>query len=404
MKRFSFFFAVLLGGFLLIGADGCSSDPNVEGAKLDLRNKDYDRALENLAKALETDPNNAEAYALKGQVLQEQAFTVSDPDEHGRKLQEMMESYNRAVEIDPGQAGTINNQLSLAYFNEFQRGVQAFNRGAQAEDGAAEFDASAGYFSNAAMMRPDSVDAYMNQAYALIRAQRTDDAIEPFEMAVEKGDTSPDTYEILSGLYLENGDGEKAVTLLETATEQHPANEALRARLLNAYVTSGQMDRALQRYQQEVNSDPDNKLYRYNYGSLLLEAERYQEAIEQLVEAVRIDPEYGNAQYNLGAAYINMAVGINEEITALDDKRRNDSSISDAEKKQLETQIDEMVEQRRSIFQEAIAPLEKAKALAEAAGEEVTGICGALFSAYAQTGQTDKAEAVSECAGYEDMN
>ena len=71
MKRFPLLLVLLLGGFLIMGANGCSSDPNVEGAKLDLRNKDYDRALENIDKALQNDPQNAEAYYLKGQVLQE---------------------------------------------------------------------------------------------------------------------------------------------------------------------------------------------------------------------------------------------------------------------------------------------------------------------------------------------
>ena len=61
---------LFVGGMLTMGA-GCSSDPNVEGAKLDLRNKDYDRAIVNLDKAIETNPGNHEAYFLKGQVYQE---------------------------------------------------------------------------------------------------------------------------------------------------------------------------------------------------------------------------------------------------------------------------------------------------------------------------------------------
>ena len=81
MKRFPLLLALLFGGFLLIAADGCSSDPNVEGAKLDLKNKDYDRAMENIGKALESNPENAEALELKGQILQEQAFAVQDVDQ-----------------------------------------------------------------------------------------------------------------------------------------------------------------------------------------------------------------------------------------------------------------------------------------------------------------------------------
>ncbi len=104
MKRLCLYLVVLLGGFLLIGAPGCTSDPNVEGAKLDIKNKDYDRAYENITKALETDPDNAEAHDLKGQILQEQAFATSDAAQHGALIQEMVASYNRSVELDPVHA------------------------------------------------------------------------------------------------------------------------------------------------------------------------------------------------------------------------------------------------------------------------------------------------------------
>ena len=80
MKRFPIILSLLVGALLMGGADGCSSDPNVEGAKLDLRNQDYDRALRNLETALENNPQNAEAYELKGRVLSEKAFSTSEQD------------------------------------------------------------------------------------------------------------------------------------------------------------------------------------------------------------------------------------------------------------------------------------------------------------------------------------
>src|SRR5690606_3707151 len=55
--------------FLLTGANGCASDPDVEGAKLYIRNEEYDQALENLNRALAGNPDNVEAHALKAEVL-----------------------------------------------------------------------------------------------------------------------------------------------------------------------------------------------------------------------------------------------------------------------------------------------------------------------------------------------
>ena len=404
MKRFPILLVLLFGGFLLMGADGCSSDPNVEGAKLYLRNKDYDRAMENIDKALEKDPNNAEALELKGQVLQEQAFATNDAAEHSRLIGEMIAAYERAKEANPEAVQDINNRLSVAYFNEFQRGIQAFNRAQNAEDGTAEFSNAADYFENATMIEPDSSGAYVNQAFALINAQRSEEAIEAFEGALEKGDQSPDTYIYLGDLYAQFDQLEKRVATLETANEMFPGNADVQAQLLNAYVSAGQMDRAMQVYKDAVMNDPSNKLYRYNYGSLLLEAEDYAGAVEQLSEAVKLDPDYGDAQYNLGAAYINQAVAINDQISAMDDDlRANRSSMSESDITATETKMQEMAEQRKALFEKAIPHLEMAKTLFEAEGSDPTGICQALFSAYVQTGQQDKAEALADCTGY-DLN
>lgn len=404
MKRFPLFLAVLFGGLMLLGADGCSSDPNVEGAKLDLRNKDYDRALENLDKALEKDPNNAEALMLRGQVLEEKAFAANEPGEHSRLLEEMMMAYDKAKAADPEMAADINNRLKIAYFNEFQRGVQAFNRGQNAEDGATEFNAAAQYFGNAGMMMPDSTGPHVNQAFALINAGRTDAAIEPFEKAINKGEPSVDIYVYLADLYRSEERYDDAIGVLEKASKMHPDDANVQTQLLNLYVLSGKADEALAAYQREIDRDPQNKLYRYNYGSLLLETDDYDGAIEHLSVAVELDPEYANAQYNLGAAYVNKAVAVNEEMSAIDDDlRANKSSMSADQVKEMEMKMENMAEERKGLFEKAITPLEKAKSLTENEGGDASAICQALFSAYVQTGNQDKAQSISECAGY-DLN
>lgn len=404
MKRLPLLLALLFGGFLLIAADGCSSDPNVEGAKLDLKNKDYDRALENINQALETNPENAEAHELKGQILQEQAFAVQDADQHTAMLGEMMDAYNRSINLDPARSATVENQLKLAYFNEFQRGIQAFNRAQQAADSerGMAFSNAASYFGNAATIFPDSIGAYINQAFAYFSGGMGEKAIGPFEKAVEGGDTSEDTFVYLADLYRTTQQADKGIALLEKARTLYPQNESLQAQLMNFYVMGGREAEAMKVYQDAVDSDPNNKLYRYNYGSLLLETEDYDGAIVQLSAAAELDPGYANAQYNLGAAYVNKAVMVNEEVNKADDElREKKADLSADQIKQMEMKIEGLVEERRGLFASAVGPLEKAKMLGEAEGSDLKGICQALFQSYAQTGQTDKAQSVSECAGYD---
>lgn len=398
MKRFPIVVALLLVGMLLGGAAGCASDPNVEGAKLDLRNKDYDRALENVNTALEKTPDNAEALELKGRILQEKAFATQERDEHVQLVQQMIESYERAAEINPEMAEEIGQRLRLAYYNEYQRGIQAFNR---AREDASQYEEAVAYFGTAAQIQPDSAGAYVNQGIALMNAGRMEEAIPPLEYAIEHGEDQPDTYVYLASLYSQYNRASDAVTLLEQARQRFPNETEILNELLNAYVRANQMDRAKEVFGEAVRNDPENKLYRYNFGSLLLNSEEYDEAIEQLQAAINIDPDYGVAQYNLGAAYINKAVDVNERVQELDDKLREErETLDEATITTREAEIDQLVNERRGLFEQAIVPLERARQLMEGTGEDIAKVCQALFTAYVQTAQQQKAEAISGCAGY----
>ena len=414
MKRFSFFTVALFTGLLAL--TGCSGDPNLEGARLDMRNGDFERALENVNEALASDSANAEAYLVKGQILQQQSASLQDAEEHAQAVRDMAQAFERAVELDPELEGDVQTELTRAYVQEFELGGQAFNRasgGAAADtsgdgsevSGEVGYEAAAMYFGNAAEIMPDSSGPYLNQAYALINAGMEEEAIEPFEMAIEKGADEPESYLYLSDLYIRSERAEDAVTLLEEARSVHSGNTEIQSQLLNAYVTSGQMDRAMDTYREAVESEPSNKTYRYNLGSLLLQAEDYEGAIEQLQEAVNLDPEYASAQYNLGAAYVNRAVDANEQVQVLDDSlRAGAANLSQEEIAEIEADMETLADERMGYFDQAVGPLERAQELTEAEGGDAQEICRALFSAYVQTQQQDKAEALSECAGYEDMN
>lgn len=392
---------LLISGWVLVlaGANGCSGDPNIEGAKLDLRNKDYARALENVEKALERNPQNPEAYELKGRIILDILANQQDLEPEARRdtVRAMVAAFQKAIELDPKLEEGIINQLRFAYVREFQNGINAFNRGS--EDSTYYLWAAA-YFESATIIQPDSAGAYVNQAFSLLNAGKRAEAIPPLETAISKGEASKDTYLILADLYRVQQQPEKALEILEKARQRYPDDPDIESQLLNAYVQAGKVEEAMNMYKEAVEKEPDNKLYQYNYGSLLLEAGRYDEAITHLKKATELDPEYANAFYNLGATYINKAVDVNDRAVALDDSlRAHRSELSREQIRQLEEQIAQLIEERRQLFAQAIPPLERARELMEAQGENVQPICRALFQAYVQTDQMEKAKEVEACAG-----
>ncbi len=387
----------IVGAFLWM-APGCSSDPNVEGAKLDLRNKDYARAIENVDEALARNPDNAEAHELKGQILMAQSAETDDPAEYMAMIHEMLGAYDSALAADPGLDNSVLRSRTMAYADVFRKGIQAFNRAAENPD---EFATAADYFGLASEIMPDSSGPYVNQAFAFLNVGMEEDAIAPLEMAIEKGDTQSNTFLFLGDIYSRQGNMEKAMEVFSQAAELYPENTDIQSQLLNLYVQTGQAEQAMTEYEAAVEQDPNNEVLLYNYGSLLLEAEQFDEAIHYLGRAAEASPDYANAYYNLGAAYINKAVQLAEQISAMDDALREErADLEDDEIAARESEMDVLAEEREGLFGEAIPHLETAKGLVEADGADTTGICQALYTSYVQTNQMDLVEAVTECAGY----
>ena len=374
-------------GFLVAGADGCGSDPNVAGARLELKNQDYDRVLQLTETALEANPDNAEAHFLRGEAFRLKAEGENDAATRGALLADMTQAYTRAGELGHS-ADEVTHRLPVARGTEMNFGARAFRRAA--EDPNAYEDAVAS-FRNATVVVPDSAAGFLNQGLALLALGQTSDARDPLQTALDLGSQSPEAFIYLGRIYLQEDRADDALTTLERGQEMFPDNEELQIEILNAYVRAGQVDRAISAYDARIAASPNDPLYRYNYGSLLLQAERYDEAIEQLARAVELDPQNANAFYNLGAAYQNQAASFNEQIEALEDR-----GASQAE-------VDAAIDRRNDLLRQALPHLERARSLTEAGGDDAADICRALLQVYASIGDLQKAEEAAACAG-EDIN
>ncbi len=386
--RFPLALGFLALAFLVAGADGCGSDPNVTGAKLEMKNEDYDRVLELTAAALEANPDNEEAYFLRGEAYRMKAEAMNDAAQRSELLAEMTQAYNRSLDLghDPAE---ITNRLQVAWGAEMNFGARAFRR---ASDDPSAYDEAAASFGNATVILPDSSAGFLNQGLAYLAAGSSDNAAEPLQMAIDKGANSAEAYIYLGRIYLSSQDrAADALGVLEQGQAEFPDNEELQTEILNAYVRAGQTDRAIEAYNARIAAEPENPLYRYNYGSLLLQAERFDEAVEQLTVATELDGQNANAYYNLGAAYQNKAASFNARVAELEDAGAPRADV------------DAAIAERTSLLNDALPNLERARALTEAAGDDSGDICRALFQVYAALGQGEKAREAGECAGL-DLN
>lgn len=398
--RQSALYAILSGVFVLAVLAGCSAgNPHMSEAEDALEQQNYDQALTSVDSALVQDSANVDAYMLKADILRQMADSTMPPDEYKELYERAREAEEKAIKFDEGVRSDIQTQRQLAYIQEYQRGADAFNR-AQQSGNQEDFLMAAGFFGAASAIEPDSSGPYLNEAYARLNAQQREETIPILETYIQKADSVEENpYTILAQLYLTNDRAEDAISLLEEATEQYPNNEELQSLRLNAYNQAGATDKAMEAYREQIEENPDNATYRYNYGSLLLNAERHEEAIEQLSRAAELEPNNVKAQYNLGAAYVNRAVAFDDSLAALEDSvRQAERDFTDEE----EERIRELAQKRQTAFENAIPPLERARQLSSEGDDYRQDACTALFQAYVQTEQEDRAAQVEECAGYDE--
>ncbi len=399
---------------LCLGIARCGSDPNLEGAKLDLRSKDFSRALENIAKALEADPNNSEALALKGEIVLGLLSETTNMDERAALMEEMAQAYRRSVEIDASRFQDVERRLHVVYLREFNAGIEAYSEAVNvgAEEVQDAFTVAAMLFRNASTVLPDSVSAYVNEAMAYYSGGMFSRAVEAYEAALSLGHTARELFVYLarvmdliasrtavesdrSQLYL------RAVRVLERGLQHHAGDAELRDMLLNYYAHAGEPQEAIAYFESQYEEKREDRVYLYNYGTLLLTVQDYIGAIAKLADAVRLDPGYTKARFNLGAAMINEAVGVIEAYNAISDSLdRQRSDLAASTQARMETRQKELDVRRQSLFHGAIEHLEIAKNLAEDALEQPRDICRALFRAYGHTNQRSKADAVTECAAF----
>lgn len=105
------------------------------------------------------------------------------------------------------------------------------------------------------------------------------------------------------GRPLSNLDPEALVQAYELVLNEHPGDVVLFQSLANDYLEAGDSDKALDLLQQGVLANPTNPEFHLHYGNLLRRFERYDEAADAYRSVLVYDMENAEAQNNLGEMY-----------------------------------------------------------------------------------------------------
>ncbi len=207
-------------------------------------------------KALELDPNLAEAHVLLAGMKQKQWHWVAAEAE-----------YRRALELDPNSAAAYEGLgLWLACQGRADEAVASAERGRELDPIAVSFedfgwtlfqtrhyDQAIRELRAALAARSDDFGALMDLGFVLIANNQPGDAIPVLEKAVTLSNRSPGALGILIRAYAHAGRRSDALRLLAELKRRRNTGYAPAAALVNAYLGLGENEEAIAWLEQAYN-------------------------------------------------------------------------------------------------------------------------------------------------------
>lgn len=179
-------------------------------------------------------------------------------------------------------------------------------------------------------------------------------------------------------IHISNGAEDKAITAMEAAKAANPDDLTLLQSEADMYYRMGNKEKYQEIMKGIVAKEPDNAILLYNLGVTSYEAGDHPTAVDYYKKALAIDPEMHNARLNIAAAILAKEAAIVEEMNSL--------GMSKADTKKY----DELSEQRKVIYREALPYLEKVMEMDPENKEAMR----TSMNIYYQLGDNAKAEAL----------
>ena len=248
---------------------------------LSLECNDIESSLECYKKAYELNPSDREVLIKRATINQTYL---------SEKVDMTIDYYNTLLEfgIDMDK---IYYELGHLYLNKSDKinAVSAFKL-------AQELNPENPYYNN-------------SLAYAYIKAELYDDAIEYYQLAIKLNPDAEWTSIVchaLGAIYAEvKNNFDAAEATFNAGMVLDPKNVDIQLSLGDLYMAQGDLDKAIKTYCDAISVEPENYLTYAKTGLALWEKDYLEEAIVAFHKSIELNPEFEIAQNNLGVVYLD---------------------------------------------------------------------------------------------------
>jgi len=357
----------------------------VTSAKVRLKYKKYDEALEILEEGRRVDPGHAELYPLLGSLYVRKAASMANDSTILNSVSEDSTFVKSAMEEDVFKDFMLSfnserkSMMAYLVYSEYKKAKESFdkavsldgklekkvkeerleewsklvNRGVKSMK-AEEYDEAILSLTNATIIYPEGVEAYINLGASYSNSGLHRMSIKPFRKALEMAPEDIDLKLAMARVYDNLGKPDSAKVFYKQCLTIQPDNLSVKEGLATCYLREGSLDSAGALYNEllsgeEVNPDiafnaglvefqrenwagaakdfkitvdnyPEDIEARENLSIALMQLEKYEEVIPHLEKIVELDDSNREAWGSLIVAYAQ--VGMNEKASKANEKYR----------------------------------------------------------------------------------
>ncbi|HYK90549.1 MAG TPA: tetratricopeptide repeat protein, partial [Acidobacteriota bacterium] len=283
----------------------CSSTRLLKEAGLRSRFGHPDQAIEVVRRAIEVEPEDADARHYLARTLL---------DTHGDKTEAVDDAL---VQLREGLRLRPDDLLPLWYFaaNFFEKekttaAVEQLRTMLMEHAGSAEghyylgvvadhlgrTQEAVAQYQAALKANPDYAEAYHKLGLILVSSGKLDEAIEYFRRAVQLSPMFTTARSNLGVAFEERGKTGQAIAEFEEALRLKPGDGPTHMFLGIALLKSGKIEQAAEHFRETVRISPGEAQAHYGLGCVLAIRRKTGEAIEELREALRLRPDYPEAR------------------------------------------------------------------------------------------------------------
>ena len=268
-------FAGWLAVLVAVAGLGCQSS-TMTAAKLYIKQEEPQKAREQLALVLQSEPDNAEAHFLMGQLL-------GDEGRYG----EMVAHFNSSAAIGPKFEAEIEQTRRLYWVREYNAGV------GHAQGEAPNYVLARHSFHNATLIDEGALDAWRNLAFVYYQTDSTDAAIATYQRIASAAPEDARAFFNLGSLYLREGRLNEAIRALSQGVKIDPENLNGLTNLAQAQAQAEDYENAEANYRKIIEQTPDDFRPYFNLGNLYWQQEKYAAAKRAYEEVLALEPDDG---------------------------------------------------------------------------------------------------------------